>query len=52
MTRFALIAACLLIMTGCPVGPKYRPPVTQAPPVYKESPAQFKEGETDIWKVA
>ena len=57
MTRFALIAACLLIMTGCKVGPKYRPPVTQAPPVYKEPPPQFKEeefkeGKTDIWKVA
>jgi NodT family efflux transporter outer membrane factor (OMF) lipoprotein len=52
MTRFALIAACLLIVTGCPIGPKYRPPVTQAPPVYKETPAQFKEAETEIWKVA
>jgi len=52
MTRFALIAVCFLIMTGCPVGPKYRPPVTQAPPVYKETPAQFKEAEIEIWKVA
>jgi len=52
MTRFALIAASLLIVTGCPIGPKYRPPVTQAPPVYKETPAQFKEAETEIWKVA
>src|SRR5690242_557093 len=52
MTRFALIPACLLIVTGCPIGPKYRPPVTQAPPVYKETPAQFKEAETEIWKVA
>jgi NodT family efflux transporter outer membrane factor (OMF) lipoprotein len=57
MTRFALITACLLIMMGCKVGPKYRPPVTQAPPVYKEPPPQFKEeefkeGKTDIWKVA
>jgi NodT family efflux transporter outer membrane factor (OMF) lipoprotein len=52
MTRFTLIAAFLLILAGCSVGPRYRPPVTQAPPVYKQSPAQFKEAETDVWKVA
>jgi NodT family efflux transporter outer membrane factor (OMF) lipoprotein len=44
-------AAALLawMLAGC-VGPKYRPPVTQAPPAYKESPTQFKE--SDGWKVA
>jgi NodT family efflux transporter outer membrane factor (OMF) lipoprotein len=52
MACFTLIAAFFLILAGCSVGPKYRPPVTPAPPVYKGSPAQFKEGEADIWKVA
>jgi NodT family efflux transporter outer membrane factor (OMF) lipoprotein len=52
MTRFTRIGALFLILAGCSVGPKYRPPVTPAPSVYKDSPAQFKEGETDVWKVA
>jgi NodT family efflux transporter outer membrane factor (OMF) lipoprotein len=34
-----------ITLGACTVGPKYHPPVTQAPPVYKESPSQFKEGE-------
>ncbi|MCU1260755.1 MAG: Heavy metal efflux outer membrane protein CzcC family [Bryobacterales bacterium] len=42
--------ALCLALTGCSVGPKYHPPVTQAPPSYKESPTQFKEAEG--WKVA
>ncbi len=45
-----LSAAFLLALTGCSIGPKYHPPVTSAPAVYKESPTQFKE--TDGWKVA
>src|SRR5262249_41798398 len=44
------LAMVALMSAGCNVGPKYHPPVTQAPPVYKESPTQFKEGEG--WKVA
>jgi len=44
------LAALAMTLAGCRVGPKYYPPVTQAPPVYKESPTQFKEGEG--WKVA
>jgi NodT family efflux transporter outer membrane factor (OMF) lipoprotein len=44
------LAALAIMMGGCTVGPKYHPPVTQAPPAYKESPTQFKEGEG--WKVA
>ena len=44
-------AALLLVLSGCVVGPKYHPPVTQAPAaVYKESPSQFKE--TEGWTVA
>jgi len=52
MTRFALIGAFFLILANCSVGPRYRPPVTPAPDVYKESPAQFKQAETEVWKVA
>jgi NodT family efflux transporter outer membrane factor (OMF) lipoprotein len=32
----ALLAIATLQFTGCAVGPKYRPPVVQAPPAYKE----------------
>jgi len=43
-------AMLCLMLAGCNVGPKYAPPATTAPAVYKESPAQFKEsGE---WTVA
>jgi NodT family efflux transporter outer membrane factor (OMF) lipoprotein len=31
-----LLAMAVLGCTGCAVGPKYHPPVTQAPPAYKE----------------
>jgi NodT family efflux transporter outer membrane factor (OMF) lipoprotein len=31
-----LLAMVVLEFTGCTVGPKYHPPVTQAPPAYKE----------------
>ena len=49
MFRFFSVAL-FLALAGCSIGPKYHPPVTSAPPVYKESPTQFKE--TDGWKVA
>lgn len=32
----ALLALRVLLFTGCTVGPKYHPPVVQAPPAYKE----------------
>ena len=32
----ALLAMAVLQFTGCTVGPKYHPPVMQAPPAYKE----------------
>jgi NodT family efflux transporter outer membrane factor (OMF) lipoprotein len=47
--RFAFLGV-LIELVSCTVGPKYHPPVTQAAPVYKESPAQFKE--SDGWTVA
>ncbi len=31
-----LIAIAVLQLTGCVVGPKYRPPTVQAPAAYKE----------------
>ena len=43
-------ALVLFAFSGCTVGPKYHPPVTQTPPAYKESPEQFKE--TEGWTVA
>jgi NodT family efflux transporter outer membrane factor (OMF) lipoprotein len=47
--RFGLVVV-LIEVSACTVGPKYHPPSTQAPPVYKESPTQFKE--TGGWTVA
>ena len=32
----AAIAGTLLLLQGCRVGPKYIPPVVQAPPAFKE----------------
>ncbi|MGB8011841.1 MAG: efflux transporter outer membrane subunit [Terriglobales bacterium] len=47
----ALSSLALAMLTGCVVGPKYHPPVAQAPAaVYKESPTEFKENEG--WMVA
>ena len=49
--RYTLFCAVLAIaVTGCSVGPKYVPPPATAPPLYKESPTQFKE--TGDWTVA
>ncbi len=53
---FILLASGLLL-TGCTVGPKYKPPVTVMPPASKET-ASFKEGapqmspDGTLWKVA
>ena len=43
--RSLLLAAAVLscVLTGCTVGPKYHPPTTQAPPAYKESPANVPQ---------
>src|ERR1700728_1163236 len=44
-------AVLLLTLPGCVVGPKYHPPAPPPPaPVYKESPAQFKDAGD--WTVA
>ena len=47
------MAGLILVLAGCTVGPKYNPPAatrTPVPPVYKESPTQYKE--TEGWTVA
>jgi NodT family efflux transporter outer membrane factor (OMF) lipoprotein len=38
------------MVSGCVVGPKYRPPAPQAPAVYKESPTESQE--TGLWTPA
>ena len=56
-TRYALpylagiisLGACLSLLQGCVVGPRYVAPVTQAPPAYKEvvsQPQQSSDGTT------
>ena len=53
----ALLALAVLFSTGCAVGPKYRTPVVQAPPAYKEvgdwKPAQPNDQNLggEWWKV-
>jgi outer membrane protein TolC len=44
--RFLLLAAGMIFLAGCMVGPKYRKPAASVPPVYKELK------ETDQWKIA
>lgn len=50
MWRVYAIAVLCVMLTGCNVGPKYRPPTATAPAVFKESPTQFKE--SGGWAVA
>jgi len=44
------IALVCCFLSGCTVGPKYHPPVAQAPAAYKESPAKFSDNGP--WRVA
>jgi len=45
------------LLTGCTVGPKYKPPLVAAPPAFKET-GSFKEGapqmspDGTLWKAA
>jgi NodT family efflux transporter outer membrane factor (OMF) lipoprotein len=52
LARVTLAALCLAVF-GCTVGPKYHPPVTQAPVAYKELPraTQQNSGSSE-WSVA
>jgi len=34
--QLGILAVAVSLLTGCAVGPKYHPPVVQAPPAYKE----------------
>ncbi len=46
-------AVCLLLLNGCTVGPKYKPPTVPAPPEYKESaPEAYKSAAPGAWKPA
>ena len=55
--RWLILLAFVLQLTGCAVGPKYHPPVVQAPPAYKEvgdwKPAQPNDQNLggDWWTV-
>src|ERR1700687_215424 len=52
-----LLAMAVLAFSGCAVGPKYHPPVVQAPPAYKEvgdwKPAQPNDRNLggEWWKI-
>ena len=47
------LAACLLLLEGCVVGPRYVAPVTQAPPAYKEAvPQQQQSSDGTTWMPA
>jgi outer membrane protein TolC len=46
MCRLILPPACMFLLAGCMVGPKYKQPTASVPPVYKEL------RESDQWKVA
>ncbi len=44
---------CLLLLTGCVVGPKYHAPAVVAPPAYKESaPAAYASALPGAWQPA
>jgi outer membrane protein TolC len=46
-----VIGAGLLLSVGCTVGPKYKRPLSAAPPAFKEQPPlNFKEAEAAGWK--
>src|SRR5882757_9598015 len=34
--ELGILALAMVLLTGCAVGPKYHPPVVEAPPAYKE----------------
>jgi NodT family efflux transporter outer membrane factor (OMF) lipoprotein len=54
---FGVLLTSLVLLSGCAVGPKYHPPVVQAPPAYKEigdwKPAQPNDQNLggEWWKI-
>ncbi len=52
-TIFPAAALCLLLLSGCVVGPKYHAPAVVAPPAYKESaPAAYSNALPGTWQPA
>ncbi len=50
-TAYLVSLLGMVCFEGCVVGPKYKPPVTQAPAAYKEAmPQQAPDGST--WRPA
>ncbi len=46
-------AICLLLLSGCTVGPKYKTPTVPTPPAYKESaPEAYKNAAPGAWQPA
>jgi NodT family efflux transporter outer membrane factor (OMF) lipoprotein len=46
-------AICLLLLAGCTVGPRYKPPQVVPPPTYKESaPEAYKSAVPGAWQPA
>jgi NodT family efflux transporter outer membrane factor (OMF) lipoprotein len=49
----ACAALCLVLLSGCMVGPKYHAPAVVAPPAYKESsPAAYSSALPGTWQPA
>jgi len=52
-TTIPATALCLLLFSGCVVGPKYHAPAVVAPPAYKESsPAAYANALPGTWQPA
>src|SRR5208282_579499 len=51
LVSIACAALCLLLLSGCVVGPKYHAPAVVAPPAYKESsPAAYSSALPGTWQ--
>ena len=47
------VAAGIMLLSACHVGPKYVPPVLPAPPAFKEaSPSAYREAPPGTWQPA
>jgi NodT family efflux transporter outer membrane factor (OMF) lipoprotein len=51
--KLPIAAACILLLNGCNVGPRYVAPSVPAPPAFKEAaPAAYGEAPPGTWKPA
>jgi NodT family efflux transporter outer membrane factor (OMF) lipoprotein len=49
----SMASMCLILLSGCTVGPKYTKPSTPAPPAFKESaPAAYSQAAPGTWQPA